>query len=310
MALLLFYILLALGISFLCSIMEAVLLSITPSFVVKMQQKENALGKRLQEFKENIDKPLAAILSLNTIAHTVGAAGAGAQAAHIFGSTYVGIISAILTFLILVVSEIIPKTIGAVYWRQLTKVVLKLLVPTIWTMFPLVKLAEWLTRILTSGKRKALIQRDEFLALTELGIREGILDENEFRILKNLFRFREIHVKDIMTPRTVVFALSEKQNISKVLSDLKSLRFTRIPIFKNKLDEITGYVLKSDILMFAVQEKNNISLSDIKRPVLVVQEHLPLNDIFEQLLVKRMQLAVVYDQYGSLVGLVTLEDIT
>jgi CBS domain containing-hemolysin-like protein len=191
----------------------------------------------------------------------------------------------------------------------LAAIVLKILVPTIWIMFPLVKLAEWITKILTSGKRKTLIQRDEFLALTELGIREGVLDIDESRVLKNLFRFHEIRVQDIMTPRAVIFALDERLSIEEVLSAYDSLQFTRIPLYDKELDEITGYILKSDVLTLAIQNKKKKIVTEIKRPIPVIQESQLLNEIFEQMLIEGSHIAVVYDTYGSLVGLITMEDI-
>ncbi|MDX1739802.1 MAG: CNNM domain-containing protein, partial [Rhodothermales bacterium] len=207
MTLLIVYVALALGVSFLCSIMEAVLLSVTPSFVARMEKERGMIGRKLASMKRNIDRPLAAILSLNTIAHTVGAAGAGAQAAVVFGNAYVGVASAILTFLILVLSEIIPKTLGALYWRGLTPAVVRILVPTIWTMWPLVKMAEGITVLLTRGRKKVTMHREEFQALADVGVREGVLQERESQMLRSLLRFADLSAVDIMTPRTVVFAL-------------------------------------------------------------------------------------------------------
>jgi CBS domain containing-hemolysin-like protein len=300
---------LALGVSFLCSVMEAVLLSISPSFMAQMEQRGGWLGRKLRALKDDIDRPLAAILSLNTIAHTVGAAGAGAQAAHVFGEIYVGVISAVLTFLILVLSEIIPKTLGAVYWRQLTPTVVRILIPTIWLMWPLVKLAEGLTKLLAGGKKTVLVSREEFTALAELGAEEGVFHEDESRLLKNLFRFGQVRARDIMTPRTVIFALSETLTVAQTLAAHPELRFSRIPVYGKDQDDVTGFVLKTDVLLRAAQQQGDTRLSDLKRPIHVVPPDLPLRDLFEQLIDDRAHVALVVDQYGGTAGLVTMEDL-
>ncbi len=307
MTLLLVYMALALGVSFLCSIMEAVLLSVSPSFVARQEQAGHPLGARLRKFKDNVDQPLAAILSLNTIAHTVGAAGAGAQAAAVFGDAYIGVISAILTFLILVVSEIIPKTLGAAYWRQLAPWVVRALKVTIWSMYPLVKLADTLTRWLTKGKAKSKVHREEFIALAELGSKQGVFHKYESRILNNLFCFREVRTRDIMTPRTVMFALSENLAVDETLSLHAHIPFSRIPIYGENLDKVTGFVLKSEILI-AGQEKGATLLSDIRRELMVVPEGLPLHNLFKQMMDEKAHIALVVDEHGGTEGVVTLED--
>ena len=307
MTLLLVYMALALGVSFLCSIMEAVLLSVSPSFVARQEQEGHPLGVRLRKFKDNVDQPLAAILSLNTIAHTVGAAGAGAQAAAVFGDAYIGVISAILTFLILVVSEIIPKTLGAAYWRQLTPWVVRALGVTIWSMYPLVKLADTLTRWLTKGKEKTKVHRDEFIALAELGSKEGVFHKYESRILNNLFCFRDVRTRDIMTPRTVLFALSENLAVDETLSLHAQLPFSRIPVYGENLDKITGFVLKSEILQGG-QDNGATLLSEIQRPLVVVPDGLPLHKLFERLMDEKAHMALVVDEYGGTQGVVTMED--
>ena len=308
MNLLLLYISLALGLSFLCSIMEAVLLSVTPSFVVQMEKERPRLGRRLKSMKNDVDRPLAAILSLNTIAHTVGAAGAGAQAAAVFGDAYVGVISAILTLLILVISEIIPKTLGAVYWRELTPWVLRLLVPTIWSMWPLVKMSQGLTGLLAAGKRER-VSREELAALAEMGAREGVMHENESRILANLFRLERVQVGDIMTPRTVIFALPETWTVGEVLENHPKIRFSRIPIFASDRDEITGFVLKVDLLLRAAEHQKDTPLTELRRPLAVAPKSLTLRRLFDRLMNERDHLALVVDEYGGTEGLVTLEDL-
>ena len=314
MTLLIFYVSLALGISFLCSVMEAVLLSVTPSFVEQISKTRGLLGRKLRQLKNDVDRPLAAILSLNTIAHTVGAAGAGAQGAAVFGDAYLGVISGVLTLLILVLSEIIPKTLGAVYWRQLAPAVVRILVPTMWAMWPLVKLSQGLTRLLARGKRPHTVSREELAALAELGAREGVVDRDESRILKNLFRFDQVHAEDVMTPRTVVFALPEGQTVARTLADHpgppgRELRFSRIPLYGQNRDDVRGFVLKSDLLLASVQGRDETTLAELRRPLAAVPAGLPLSQLFERLMNDRMHLALVVDEYGGTAGLVTLEDV-
>ncbi len=309
MALLIFYVLLALGVSFLCSIMEAVLLSITPSFLEMKAKDGSRAAEKLYALKTDIDRPLAAILSLNTIAHTVGAAGAGAQAANVFGDAAIGIFSGILTLLILVFSEIVPKTLGVIYWRQLAMPVASLLIPTIWITWPLVKLSQGITRLLSSGVRTDSISREEISAMAELGEEQGLLAASESRIIQNLFRFSSLRVKDIMTPRIVVFALPETLTVQEVVDEHHEFRFSRIPIYTETRDDVTGYVLKDDILLKAAQDKGEVTLRDLKRDMLVVPDALPLHELFERMLDRLEHIALVVDEYGGVGGVVSMEDV-
>lgn len=309
MGLLLLYVALAIGVSFLCSIMEAVLLSVTPSYVAALEREGDPIGERLHKMKENIDRPLSAILSLNTIAHTVGAAGAGAQAAMVFESVPVGVISGVLTLLILIFSEIIPKTLGAVYWRTIAPFVVRLLVPTIFSMWPLVKLSQGLTYLLSQNEDEAAFSREEFTAMAELGEEEGVFEEKESRILRNLFRFNSLRVKDVMTPRTVVFDLHEGQTIGDVVEEHDEFRFSRIPVYDDDPDDVTGYVLKDEMLLRAAQEEHDVLLENIAREILVVRETLPLPDLLERLLDRLEHIALVVDEYGGVAGVVTMEDV-
>ncbi|MCS3751545.1 CBS domain containing-hemolysin-like protein [Salinibacter ruber] len=309
MGLLLLYVALAIGVSFLCSVMEAVLLSVTPSYVAALEREGSTVGKRLHQFKENVDRPLAAILSLNTIAHTVGAAGVGAQAAVVFGEAYTGIVAGVLTLLILVLSEIIPKTLGAVYWRTLTPALVRLLTATIIVMWPLVKLSQGLTYLLSQDEDEAAFSREEFTAMAELGEEEGVFEEKESRILRNLFRFNSLRVKDVMTPRTVIFQMPERKTIGDVVEEHDEFRFSRIPVYDDDPDDITGYVLKDEMLLRAAQEEFDVSLSEISRDILVVHETLALPDLLERLLDRLEHIALVVDEYGGVAGVVTMEDV-
>ena len=310
MILLIVFVLFTIGVSFLCSIVEAVLLSITPSYTAKLEQNAHPLAKQLRSLKSNIDRPLAAILSLNTIAHTMGAAGAGAQAAVVFGSTAVGIFSAIFTFLVLIFSEIIPKTLGALYWRQMAPFVIRTLFYLILPMWPLVKMSQVITRMLTRNRKRTSFSREEFTALAEIGKREGVFEENESRILKNLFRFGSIRAKDIMTPRIVVYALPESKTIDEVIKEEENFfRFSRILVYAEQRDHVTGYVLKDQILLKAAQNEGSETLDSLAREVTVVPETMPLSALFERLTSRLDHIALVVDEYGGFAGIVTMEDI-
>lgn len=310
MTLLLFYVALALGVSFLCSIMEAVLLSATPSYVATLEATGSGLGRRLARLKAEVDRPLAAILSLNTIAHTVGAAGAGAQAAVVFGSAWLGVFSGVLTFLILVLSEIVPKTLGALYWRGLAPWVARLLVPVMLLMWPLVKLSQLITWLIARGEEGPVVERAEIAALAELGAREGVLRAGESRIVRNLLRFGELWAEDIMTPRTVLVALPEDDTVERALKREETLRFSRLPVYRGTLDSVTGFVLKSDILLHSgAGHGDEVRLSDLRRPILHVPAKLPLPQLFDRLMADGAHIARVLDEFGGTAGLVTMEDV-
>ena len=309
MALLVFYVLLALGVSFLCSVLEAVLLSVTPSYIAVLDEDRPDAAKQLRALKDDIDRPLAAILSLNTFAHTIGAAGAGAQAAAVYGDASVAIFSAVLTLLILVLSEIIPKTLGASYWRELAPFSARLLRLLILVLYPLVVMSKGITRLLSRGEKQASVSREEITALAELGRQEGVFEKEESRILKNLFRFSSLRVKGIMTPRTVLFALPETHTVGQVLREHEHLRFSRIPLYGKNRDDVTGYVLKDDLLLKAAQDEQDLALHDFKREMLVVPDALPLPEFFERLLDKSEHIALVVDEYGGVAGVASMEDV-
>ncbi|MEP0522267.1 MAG: hemolysin family protein [Hyphomicrobiales bacterium] len=309
MTLLIFYVTLAISVSFLCSILEAVLLSVSPSFLAALENDKPSLAARLKSLKEDIDRPLAAILTLNTIAHTVGAAGAGAQAAVVFGDAALGVFSAVLTFLILVLSEIIPKTIGATYWRGLVPVVSRILPPLIWILWPLVKMSQLLTKLLSNGEKKNAISREELSALATVGAREGVVDASESRIVRNLLRFDALTVADIMTPRTVVYALPQETSVGALVDALEQARFSRIPIYDGTIDNVSGFVLKTELLVKAVQGQLSTPISELKRELTHVNATMHLRELFELLLQNDRHIALVVDEFGGTDGLVTLEDV-
>ncbi len=309
MVLLLFYLLLALGVSFICSIIESVLLSITPSYVAALKKRNPILGTELSKLKKNIDRPLAAILSLNTVAHTIGAAGVGAQALIVFGHPYVAVISAILTLLILILSEIIPKTLGALYWRKLAKFTIRILNILIFFLYPLVLLSQKITQILSRERKIAPISRDEINAILDIGYEQGTILKKESIILNNLMRFGTLIAKDVMTPRPVMFTLSAEMTIKDVFKKCPQFRFSRIPIYHNGHENISYYVLKNDILLNMIKGETDKRLEDLKRRLFVVPETISLFKLFDQLLNSKEYITLVIDEYGGAAGIVTLEDI-
>ena len=308
MTLLVTYATLALGVSFLCSIMEAVLLSVTPAYVKSLDDSLNTT-KWLHELKDDIDRPLSAILSLNTIAHTVGAVGVGAQAAVVFGSAYVGLTSAVLTLLVLIVSEIIPKTLGAVYWRSLSPLVSRLLVPIVWVLWPLVAVSGLITKLIAREGSDTSVQTDEIEAMAEIARDEGVLHDRESNVLKNMLRLRDLRTKNIMTPRTVIFSLDENRTVGDVVSEFPELEFSRIPIYKQTQDDITGYVLKDEILLRTALDEHSVKLVDLKREFHRVTDEEPLIETLETLVKAPGSIVYIVDEYGSLAGVITLEDV-
>lgn len=299
----------ALLFSFLCSVAEAVVLSISPSFIANLKQQGSRGAALVDKTKTDIDRTLAAILTLNTIAHTVGAGGAGAEAAAYFGQQYVGAAMAILTLLILFLSEIIPKTIGAVYWRTLAIPTGHFVWGLTWILYPLIYLSELLTGLFTKGQSIHRISRDEFTALADLGAEHGHIDPEESRILKNLFRFPSLRATDIMTPRTVVFALQQDLTVHETLEKPSEIGFSRIPIFGENRDDVTGFVLKTDLLLSKSQSDGKARLRDIKRKLCAVKGDTSLSQLLERMLDQRDHILLVVDDYGGMEGVVTLEDV-
>jgi len=309
MFLLVLFALVALGFSFICSIMEAALLSTTPSFIVTLENTGKRSGKILSEFKRDINRPLAAILSLNTIANTVGAAGVGAQASFIFGSAALGIASGILTLLILVFSEIIPKTLGARYWRSLAPFLAYGLVVLTWAMYPFVLLSRGISRLMAGEAQTHTLSREELKALAELGERAGLVRGLESKILRNLFRFPTLQVKDIMTPRPVVVAFDGSQTIADTLESNPDVPFSRLPVYLGNIDAIVGYILWSDLVVAQAAGRGGENLLALKRKILSVPSSLPLSTFFDRLLDSKEHIALVVDEYGGTHGIATMEDV-
>jgi len=316
--LLIVFFLVSIVFSFLCSIWEAVLLSITPSYAAIQQQEGGELGKTIQEFKANIDRPLAAILTLNTIAHTAGAIGVGAQASKIWGGTIIStaVVPVVMTLAILLLSEIIPKTIGANFWRELAPFTVASLKFIMKVLAPLVFISQLITKAMKKDKKASVLSRADFTAMAELGSKQGVFDEGESNLLKSFLRFDTILVKDVMTPRTVVVAENEKTTVGDFHKAHPQLRFSRIPVYGKSPDEITGYVLKDQILASLVDAlesngnaSNSVALETLKRDVIVVPAEEPITKLFDQFTEKREHIAFVADEFGGMAGIVTMEDV-
>lgn len=313
MGLLLLYLFSALGISFLCSILEAVLLSTPMSFVTMLEQEGRPGAALLKKYKQNIDQPIAAILSLNTIAHTVGAAGVGAQSETLFGSEFFALTSALLTLLILVVSEIIPKTIGAAYWRVLAVSSARITHVLVFITYPLVLMSEIITMIthLFAGKEQPVsVSREEVSAMVTVGAEEGVLEKKENRMIQNLLKLDDVKARDIMTPSSVVEMAEESMTLKEFYSNEAFRTYSRIPVYNDENDDyIKGYVLRPYILEKLAEDKFDLKLSDIVRPVLIFQETEPVSGIWEKLLAKKEHISVIIDEYGCFRGIVTMEDV-
>jgi CBS domain containing-hemolysin-like protein len=308
--LLLGYVALALIVSFICSIAEAVLLSITPSYIEDLKGVRPRRAALLKQLKyEKVDQSLAAILTLNTVAHTVGAIGAGAKADEAFGSAWFGVFSAAMTLMILFLSEIVPKTIGAIYWTKLTGITALYVKSLIIGLYPIVWISEKLTKIIARGKNLHVFSRDEFIAMARIGEQTGHIQNDESRIIRNLFRFGSLTTADIMTPRIVVTAFAEDMTIAEALDAIIKTPFSRLPVYRMNMDNITGFVLKNEVLIHMAQGRGAEQLMFLKRDILAVPESISLSTLLELLLKNRQHIAVAVDEYGGTSGVVTLEDV-
>lgn len=308
MGLIILYFVSALSLSFLCSVLEAVLLSTPLSYISMRENQGNKTATLMKQYKNNVDRPVGAILSLNTIAHTIGSAGVGAESIKVFGEEYFGIISAVLTLLILVLSEIIPKTIGASYWRALampsTKIIRILIVIT----YPLVLLSELITRLFTPKGQQQSVSREEVSAMVDVGTDEGVFNESESKIIKSCIHLSAVKAKEIMTPVIVVESACERMTL-KEFSETQTWNFSRIPVYNQNKSYITGYVLKDMVLKDLSEDKFQITLSELARPILSFREEESVYDIWEKMLEKREHISIIVDEYGCLRGVVSMEDI-
>ena len=308
MVLLTIYISVAIGVSFICSVLEAVLLSISPSYIATLRKQNHPAAAKLTALKDNIDRPLASILTLNTIAHTIGAATAGAQATIVFGSEWLGVFSGVLTIGILLLSEIVPKTIGATYWRQLAPFSATMLRWMVLLLIPLVWVSEQITRRLSRGHEQPKL-RDEISAMALLAHETGELGEGESKILTNLLQFRDVSVTKIMTPRPVLFRVDAEQTINEFLSQHKNSPFSRPLVYSEQSDNIVGFVHRLELFAESQAGKGGQEIGVLMRPLPVIMNNVSVPKAFERLMQERSQLILIVDEYGTVQGLVTLEDI-
>ena len=308
MGLILLYFLGALSLSFLCSVLEAVLLSTPMSYISMRENQGSKTATLMKQYKNNVDRPVGAILSLNTIAHTIGSAGVGAESIKIFGEQYFGLISAILTLLILVLSEIIPKTIGASYWRSLALPSTRIIRVLILITYPLVLLSELITKVFTPRGNQASMSREEVSAMVDVGTTEGIFRESESKLIKSCIALSGVKARQIMTPSIVVESACQDLTV-KDFQAKQSWSFSRIPVYAGDIVYITGYVLKDAVLKLLSEDQFHVKLSDLKRPILTFREEESVFQIWEKMLEKREHISVIIDEYGGLRGLVTMEDI-
>jgi len=308
MWLLLIYLFGAMAVSFLCSLLESVLMSAQVSFITMREEDGDRNARLFMRFKQEPDRPLAAILSLNTIANTIGAAGVGYQTNKVFGNEWFGLVSALMTLLILVFSEIIPKTIGTSQWRRLLWLSrpMKLLVTL---MYPLVILIELFRKRLDIDEVDTSISREEVSAMAGMAEEEGIIDKSENKVIQNIIKLDDIKAYDVMTPRVVAAIAPESMTLKEFYKDESLSHNSRIPVYADSPEFITGYVLRYDVLELLTEDKFSVKLSSVKRPIAVFNEEATVSDIWESLLKTKDQIALIIDEYGSFQGLITLEDI-
>ena len=280
------------------------------TFVSMLESEGRTGASLLKKYKQDIDKPISAILTLNTIAHTVGAAGVGAQSQEIWGDEFFALTSAVLTFLILVLSEIIPKTIGASYWRQLAIPAARIIHTLVIITYPFVLLSEFITHFFSSNHQPMTVSREEVSAMVNVGAEEGVLATKENRMIQNLLKLDDIKARDIMTPSSVVEMAEESMTLREFYRHEAYSTYSRIPVYNEENDDfIKGYVLRQTILEKLSEDKFELRLTDIVRPVLTFQENEPVSKIWEKLLAKKEHISVIIDEYGCFRGIVTMEDV-
>lgn len=309
MTLILLYLFGALGVSFLCSVLEAVLLSTPVSFISMKESQGVKAAPLLMKYKTNIDRPVAAILTLNTVAHTIGAAGVGSESVKVFGEAYFGIISAILTLLILVLSEIIPKTIGASYWRTLAMPSAKIIKVLIVIAYPLVWLSELLTRCVSPKIQPLTVSREEVAAMVSVGTDEGVIEDAENKVIQSFLKLSNVKAEDIMTPYVVVSSVSTGTTMKEFYDNKALAPFSRIPVFETGREFIIGYVRRANVLEMLTQDKFTVRLKDIVRPILFFMEDVKVSDIWQRMLKEKEHISVITDEYGCMRGIVTMEDV-
>lgn len=303
------YLLLTLTVSFLCSILEATLMSTTMSYLTMREEEGSKGASMMRAFKQDTDRPLAAILSLNTIANTVGAAGIGRHTAMLTNSRWIGLaVSLGVTLLILVFAEIIPKTMGTTYWKKMTNFAAYAIQALIYLMYPIVKLIEYITRLFPEPS-DAGVSREEVVALASVGEEEGVIEENENRMIRNLMRLDDIPVGDVMTPSVVAAIAPESMTLKDYYDSDEYDHFSRIPVYADSPEYITGYIHRNDALEDLTEDQFQKTLGEIKRSLPMFNEEMTVGEVFDSMLKQKCQIAVVIDEYGSFRGIITLEDV-
>lgn len=309
MTLILLYLIGALAVSFLCSVLEAVLLS-TPISFISMKQSQGVKNAALMmKYKTNVDRPVAAILTLNTVAHTIGAAGVGSESVKVFGEAYFGIISAILTLLILVLSEIIPKTVGASYWRTLAMPSATIIRALIVITYPLVWISELITRCFSPKIQPLTVSREEVAAMVNVGTDEGVIEMEENKMIRNFLKLPDLCAKDIMTPFVVVASVPADTTMKEFYHNATLASFSRIPVYDSEREFITGYVRRATVLEMLAQDKFSMTVGEIARPIPAFPETAKIPQIWQRLLENKEHISVITDEYGCMRGIITMEDV-
>ena len=309
MALLLLFLLGAMAVSFLCSILEATLMSTPISYITMREEEGYKPATRFKEYKQDPSRAIAAILSLNTIANTIGAAGVGSQATRLFGSQWFGLVSALMTILILVFSEIIPKTLGTTRWKSLMGFATVMIRGLIFLMYPLVLLIELLSGLITpEDAEEPAVSRDEVSAMANVAEEEGDLEEDENTIIQNLISMDEVKAFDVMTPRVVCEIAPESMTLKSFYKNKRYRHHSRIPVYADNDEYITGYILRMEALQLMAEDKFDLTLGSIRRDVATFDEDTPLDQIWDEMLSKDEQIAIIINEYGSFQGILTLED--
>lgn len=309
MTLLLLFLLIALGVSFLCSILESVLMSTPISYITMREEEGYAPAVRFKKYKQDSSRPIAAILSLNTIANTIGAAGVGRQATLLFGSEWFGLVSAVTTVLILVFSEIIPKTIGTSYWKSLMGFCTVILRCLVFIMYPIVVIVEYITRLITPNEKETGVSREEVVAMANVAEEDGEIEEDENTIIQNLINMDEITAADAMTPRVVCAIAPESMTIKQFYKDKRYLHHSRIPVYSDNDEYISGYILRMEALQLMAEDKYDVKLGEIRRDIASFSEDTDLDTIWDEMLGHDEQIAAIINEYGSFQGILTLEDV-
>jgi len=309
MALLLVFLLGAMLISFICSILEATLMSTPISYITMREEDGDKLATLMKSYKSDTSKPLAAILSLNTIANTVGAAGVGLQVNEVFGSQWFGLVSAITTLLILVFSEIIPKNLGTARWKSLNHFAALAIKVLIFCLYPIVICIVWFQKRITPDEVDATVSREEVGALADVAEESGELDEDENEVIQNIISLDEMPAYEAMTPRVVCAIAPESMTVKRFYKDKRYLHHSRIPVYADNDEYITGYILRIEALQLIADDKDDVTLKELRRDIAAFPDDTTLDVIWDEMISKDEQISVIIDEYGSFQGILTLEDV-